>query len=275
MNPEIEEALVVLRTLVRDVKEVVNNQRERVERAHDRAGRDLNAMVAKTIPSLDPSVLKALQKSEPEFAKRVVVARAFKEHKPMLFGLISGRGKNYQNDLDFVQIQYKAHVTKKSDKLPEYVVERENFLQQAIKRQRDLENVIATLEKLQKSNGELTDKLRDVIRRLAGSSYNYSRERQDPYAVDEFYFEEDWSLLSDLATELFYLYEAYQVEEALAQESLVPEQLTGDFAVEWVQQGEDVVSYDWVQQQQDDNDRVSQPVPPEEIKTDDSLGYFS
>lgn len=264
MNSEIKEALAVLKRVSNDVDLNINAAQRKAKLVKTREARANETRVAELLPNLYPETYAALKKSDPKFVAKSFVETTFKNNKPRFFGMFNRR--THKKDLEFIQTQYLAWLSQNTPSDTDQIYQ---DLAEMYTHQIQLSKTISLLIKLDQVNGVLNDQLKAQIKKLAGISYNHSRARQDPYAMsDGIDFAEDWVEFGELVTQLFITYEALAATDAVAE---VIEQVYDDnaqYAVEVADNGE------WVHHAE--NEPAVEVVQPSvEIKTDDSLGYYS
>ena len=265
---ELEEAIVIIRSLYNDTIRKIERAQYLVKSATESDADHLNRAAKGILPNFNQGIYDALLITSKEFAELPTIVEAFNKHRPRLLRF---KSKFYDEDLDMARTQFKAWASEQRigyNTRAEYI----DQLDQLNARLRELAKVQTLLEILQESKGKLTSELKAIIDRLANFSNNYSRSKRDEYAMmNGIYFEEDWSGLADLVTELLYAVEVFELADNT--------QLNWDAVQEFDQP---ISTYN-----QDINQGAnapdptgrdfSQPVYPENdgIKTDDSLGYYS
>lgn len=244
-NMEVQEAITIVAKLLNDINERIRVIQLEMQKHTQRVKHTRERTVYEMLPDFSTLTLSKLKENYPKFANSIVVTMAFEANKQKSFlGLFKRVPKTYESELSLLQLKFNHWLSENvvvNNSLPDELLDYVN-------RQKHLTELLTNLKLVQKSNRPLTEKLRNTIEKIRNMSYNYSDKHRTGW-YDDVYFEEDWSGIFDLATELFIVYEAFQ-SEALAEEvGLIPEEI--------------------------DNSTNIEPEPTIIYSTDDSLGYYS
>ncbi len=248
-NIEIQEAITIVAKLLNDINERINVLHKKSQQHMHQIKQHRERIVYEMLPDFSKLTLSDLKKKYPKFAELSYVLRAFETNKQKSFlGLFKRVPKTYESDLSLIRLKFNHWLSERETIDDSLNVE----LSEYVNRQKHLTELLTNLKLVKNSNRPLTEKLRNTIEKVRNMSYNYSEKHRTGW-YDDVYFEEDWSGIFDLATELFIVYEAFQ-SEALAEEvGLIPE--------ENIQELENTTNIE--------------PEPTIIYSTDDSLGYYS
>lgn len=220
MNTEVKEALSVVKAMFADITTDIKKAEADLVLQNKLVDQRRTDFVNITIPDLSSTTFLSLVKTHPGFAERHYVAEMFERFQPKRFLFFWTRQpKADATSLSMIRLKFDHWLIDNDEEMFDAVNLVKDHLEQLKHRQAKLAELMTILVALEQSNRPLPDDIKQKLQKLQKISNNYPNH---PIS-DDFHFEEDWSDIFDLATELFIVYEAFQ-NDAFASE-LIPEQL--------------------------------------------------
>ena len=221
MDNDAQEALKVVKLMFRDVNALIDKAESDLNMEHKLMDQRRSDFVNITLPDLSATTFLNLVKNFPGFAERHYVAEMFERFQPKRFLVFWTRSpKTDPTSLSLMRLKFDHWLIDNDDNMFAGVNRVTDQLETLKERQAVLAKLLAVLSALKGTNKSIPDNVQQQIVKLQKISNNYPNH---PIS-DDFYFEEDWGDIFNLATELFIIYEAFQND--VVAETIIPEQIS-------------------------------------------------